>query len=142
MVSRSAYYNWLKTDISKTESNNKSLLFKIKEIFYKSRCNYGTRRIKHCLLRTGLIVSRRRIANLMKTAGLRCKIKHKFKVTTDSKHNNPISPNLLNRNFNVENPNKVFAGDITYIKTKQGFLYLASNSKVLTIIFKLFIKNL
>tara|TARA_R110000868_G_scaffold377347_3_gene642631 strand:- start:2533 stop:2880 length:348 start_codon:yes stop_codon:yes gene_type:complete len=61
----------------------------------------------------------------MKQAGLVCKSKRKFKATTDSNHKLPIAPNILNRNFKVDLPNKVFVGDITYIYTKQGWLYLA-----------------
>ena len=70
-------------------------------------------------------MSKRRISRLMKQAGLVCKSKRKFKATTDSNHKLPIAPNILNRNFKVDLPNKVFVGDITYIYTKQGWLYLA-----------------
>ena len=61
----------------------------------------------------------------MKRAGLVCKTKRKFRVTTDSKHNQPIAPNLLERQFTVEKPNQTFVGDITYIETQEGWLYLA-----------------
>ena len=61
----------------------------------------------------------------MKRAGLICKTKRKFKVTTDSKHNKPIAPNLLERQFNVENPDRYYVGDITSIETQEGWLYLA-----------------
>ena len=62
----------------------------------------------------------------MTSAGLYCKTKRQFKVTTDSKHSNPISPNLLERQFAVQNPDKYWVGDITYIPTKNGWLYLAT----------------
>jgi len=61
----------------------------------------------------------------MKRAGLICKTKRKFKVTTDSKHHQPLSPNVLERQFNVEKPNQAFVGDITYVETQEGWLYLA-----------------
>jgi putative transposase len=63
---------------------------------------------------------------LMAAAGLYCKTKRRFKATTDSKHNNPISPNLLSRQFTVLNPDKYWVGDITYVPTKEGWLYLAT----------------
>ena len=62
----------------------------------------------------------------MKAAGLRSKVKRKFKATTDSKHGHPIAPNLLNQDFTVESPNTVWVSDITYIWTDEGWLYLAT----------------
>ena len=62
----------------------------------------------------------------MELAGLHCKIKRKFKVTIDSNHNLYIAPNLLQRQFNVNSPNRVWAGDISYIRTRNGWLYLAT----------------
>lgn len=76
----------------------------ITEIFVKNRNIYGTRRIAKILASNGVFISRHRIGKLMTKAGLSCKTKKKFKVTTDSKHNKPISPNLLNRQFNVTRP--------------------------------------
>ena len=71
-------------------------------------------------------MSRRRIIRLMKEANLVCKTKHKFRATTDSKHNMPVAPNLLERKFNVGEPNRYYVGDITYIPTEEGWLYLAT----------------
>jgi putative transposase len=124
-VSRSAYYEWTKSLPSSRRLDNKILTEKIKIIFTKNHGSYGTRRIKRALAREGFIVSRRRICRLMKQAGLACKTKRKFKITTDSKHQLPISPNLLQRNFSIDQPNKVYVGDITYIPTQAGWLYLA-----------------
>ena len=76
----------------------------IREIFNKSRNIYGTRRIADQLAKRDIFISRNRIVKLMALAGLSCKTTRKFKVTTDSKHNKPISPNLLNREFNVIRP--------------------------------------
>jgi transposase InsO family protein len=70
-------------------------------------------------------VSRRRIGRLMVQAGLWCKTKKRFKVTTDSKHNKPIAPNLLKRQFTVSEADRYYVGDITYIQTQEGWLYLA-----------------
>jgi transposase InsO family protein len=94
-------------------------------IFNESRKTYGTRRIQRALANEGIIISRRRIKQLMNEQGLIVKTKKKFKVTTDSKHSLPISDNLLERHFDPAQPNQTYAGDITYISTDEGWLYLA-----------------
>jgi len=124
-VSRSAYYGWVNTPLSAKQLEDEKLAEKIKMIFNKHKKRYGARRIKKVLAKEGLTVSRRRITRLMQASGLYCRAKRKFKVTTDSKHNLPISPNLLERNFTTNNPNQVYVGDITYIPTQEGWLYLA-----------------
>ena len=124
-VSRSCFYDWLKRPKTEREKENEALLILLKRLFKEGRGNYGTRRLKRKLADLGYTVSRRRIGRLMKRAGLICKTKRKFKVTTDSKHNQPISPNLLERQFSVEKPDQTFVGDITYIQTQEGWLYLA-----------------
>ena len=124
---RSAYYHWLKSGciINKVDAQLNKL---IKDIFLQSRQTYGTRRLKHSLVkRYGLVVSKRRIGNIMKSLNLRTKMKRKFKVTTtNSNHNFAIAPNRINRDFYSSNPNDKYVGDITYIRTNQGFLYLAT----------------
>jgi len=95
------------------------------ELFENSLKTYGTRRLKRALLSHGYIVSRRRIGYLMKELGLRCKTKKRFKATTDSNHDYPVSPNLLNRQFDVAQPDTHYCGDITYVWTQEGWLYLA-----------------
>jgi len=102
-----------------------SLSGMVQNAFKKSRRTYGTRRLKIALFRQGRSVGRRRIGRLMKEAGLACKTKRRFKATTDSKHNLPIAPNYLDRKFAVDQVNQVYAGDITYIQTREGWLYLA-----------------
>ena len=123
-VNRSAYYHWKVND--KNEVKDEKLNELIVDIFKSSRRTYGTRRIKKALIQKyGVIVSRRRIGKIMKLLGL--KVSKKFKVTTtDSKHNYEVAPNLLNRKFKVSNMNRVYVGDITYIKTNEGWLYLAT----------------
>ncbi|MDB2550914.1 IS3 family transposase, partial [Rickettsiales bacterium] len=125
-VSRSGYYEWLGRPISNRDQENIRLIKMIKEIFIQNRYIYGTRRISKKLSENDIFISRRRIGKLMAIAELTCKTKRKFKVTTDSRHNKPISPNLLNRNFDVIYPNKYWVGDITYIPTSEGWLYLAT----------------
>lgn len=124
-VSTSSYYAWLKRSPSPRAQENQQLLVLLKPLFAQGRGTFGTRRLKRLLLNEGYNVSRRRIARLMKEANLWCKTKRKFKVTTDSKHTNPVAPNHLNRHFTVNQPNQWYVGDITYIWTQEGWLYLA-----------------
>jgi len=125
-VSHSSYYVWRNSTKINLQKENEELTEMIKEIFAESRQTYGTRRIKQKLTKLGKRISRRRIARLMKKAQLYCKTKRKFKVTTNSKHNHAISPNLLKRQFNVSQPDQYWVGDITYIPTRNGWLYLAT----------------
>ncbi len=97
----------------------------IKALFKNSRNNDGTRRLKEALIKQDRQVSRRRIGRLIDAAGLVCKTKRKFKATTNSKHNLPIAPNHLDRQFTVVQPNQAYVGDIAYIRTQEGWLYLA-----------------
>jgi len=122
-VSRSCYYRWLSIEKQEDEKLNNL----IKDIFEISKSTYGTHRIKIELQKQyGVIVSRRRIGRIMHKLGLVCKNKKRFKIqTTDSNHNFSIAPNVLNQDFYAFLPNKKYVGDITYIKTKQGWLYLA-----------------
>ncbi len=124
-VSRSGYYEWLKRPPSCHSIDDDELRPKIKAAFKKGRKNYGTRRIKRELKKQEIAVSRRRIGRLMREEDLRVKTKRKFKATTDSKHDKPIAPNLLDREFTVNTPDTVYVGDITYIPTREGWLYLA-----------------
>jgi transposase InsO family protein len=97
----------------------------IKDIFAKNRNVYGARRILKELAKKGIKISRRRVRKLMVAAGLVCKTRRKFRVTTDSNHNRPVAPDLLKRQFHVAAPNRYWVGDITYIPTQNGWLYLA-----------------
>lgn len=126
-VDKSSYYHWVNNGCVIQEIDEK-LNELIEIIFIQSRQTYGTRRIKDKLLeRYGVIVSRRRIRNIMRHLGLSVKMKRRFKVmTTDSNHNLPIAPNILNRDFYASNPDEKYVGDITYIPTSEGWLYLAT----------------
>ena len=123
---RSQYYRWKQNPISKRSRQDSDLTSYIKDFFFEGRATYGSRTIKQKLLQKGIIVSRRRISRLMKQADLHCKTKRKFKRTTDSNHSLYVAPDRLKRNFNPAKPNSVWAGDITYIPTSEGFLYLAT----------------
>jgi putative transposase len=124
-VSRSSYYEWLQQRSAPILLENRQLAQKIKNIFIDSRCTYGVRRIRKLLQPEGLVISKRRVGKLMKQQGLTCKTRRKSKMTTDSNHPLPIAPNLLGRDFTAQQPDQKYVGDITYIGTEEGWLYLA-----------------
>jgi len=125
-VNRCTYYFWVDSGsiVNKVYERLNQL---IKDIFSQYREVYSTRRIKKVLVQEyGVIVSTRKIAKSMKEMGISIKMKRKFKVTTtDSNYNYSISPNRLQRDFRTNVPDEVYVGDITYIRTQQGWLYLA-----------------
>ena len=123
-VSKSGYYNWLKSGPSKRWLENQKLSMHINEIFNDSFGSYGSPRIKVELEKLGYYVSRPRVARIMKANYLVARRHRKFKFTTDSNHNYPIAPNILNQNFEVHRMNQVWVSDITYIQTKEGWIYL------------------
>jgi len=125
-ICRSAFYAWKKAPLSAKAEEDKALTKVIKTSFNEVRECYGTRRIQQNLIDQELTVSRRRIGRLMKTEGMQVKTKRKFKTTTYSDHDDPIAPNLLNRAFTVDKPDTCYVGDITYIATKEGWLYLVT----------------
>ena len=122
---------WTQQPQSRREQENLKLMDEIKEIHQSSYHIYGSPRIAKALQQKGLQCSRQRAARLMRRMGIRAKTARKFKVTTDSNHQEPIAPNLLKQKFTVEAPNKVWTSDITYVMTKRGWQYL-------TIILELF----
>lgn len=95
------------------------------EIFEESRETYGCPRIYEQLQSEGWKCSYNTVEKLMRENGIRPRQKRRFKSTTDSKHTMPVAPNVLNREFKVEEPDEVWVGDITYIETANGWLYLA-----------------
>ena len=101
------------------------LIAKVRQINADTRGSYGSRRMSGQLRDEGYNVGRFRARNLMKKSGVSVKRRKKFKRTTDSNHNQPVAPNLLNRQFEVEQPDTVWCSDITYLWTLQGWLYLA-----------------
>ena len=124
-VSTSRFYAWLNAPKSKRTEEDEKLSAKVIDIFEASRKTYGSTRIHAKLNKDGITCGRNRVIKLMRAAGLRSKVKRKFKVTTDSKHNLPVAPNVLKRDFKPDSENKAWAQDITYIATTEGWLYLA-----------------
>ncbi len=105
--------------------NDEALLVHIKASHAANKGEYGWPRIWRELRANGVRVGKERIRRLMKQHGIKARGKRKFVVTTDSRHDLPIAPNLLNRDFQPARPNAVWTSDITYIQTDEGWLYLA-----------------
>ena len=124
-VSPSGYYEWLSRPLSQHAQTDQVLSARIVEHFEANRHLYGTRRLKDCLADEGQRVSRRRIGRLMEEQALVVKTRRKYKPTTDSSHGQAVAPNILDRQFDVDEPDTAYVGDITYIWTAEGWLYLA-----------------
>jgi len=125
-VSRSGYYRWRHEPVSKRELADIELTEQIKEVFRTSGETYGSPRVYEDLKEDGIPCSRTRIERLMKENGLVAKAARKYKATTDSDHPHPPSPDLVNRNFTADAPDKLWVSDITYIHTNEGWLYLCT----------------
>ena len=124
-VSRSGYYSWLNREPSKRELSNKELDQKITSIFEANKNRYGAPRITRTLESNGDTYSLNRLARRMQKMNLKAIAKKKFKVTTDSEHNKPIYENILNRNFITTAINQKWCQDISYVRTDEGWIYLA-----------------
>ncbi len=124
-VSRSGYYEWLGWPPSVQSDTDQQLEAKVQQYFAQGRGLYGTRRIKHLLAQEGLRVSRRRIGRVLNQAGLHCKTRRKFKASMAAGQAQTVAPNQLNREFTVQAPDTIYVGDITYLPTGEGWLYLA-----------------
>ena len=124
-VSRSGFYAWLRRPPSEKKLQDEALKPLIRIAHAKSRGTYGPKRLQTELVATGTVIGRDRISRLRREMGLRCVQRRKFKATTNSAHSLPVVPNLLNQNFTVVDPGTVYGGDITYIPTDEGWLYLA-----------------
>jgi putative transposase len=124
-VSTSGYYAWATKPPSLRAQRNIHLTDKIKSIFDDEKQRAGSRRITKRLQVEGEILSRHRVAKIMRTNGWRARAARKYKATTNSKHNLPVAPNLLEQCFEASRPNEKWVSDITYIWTEKGWLYLA-----------------
>ncbi len=125
-VSRTAYYRWLIRPVSQHRAQDEIIKEQIMKIYQQSRKTYGSPRIHRKLDKQGIHCGRKRVERLMREAGIQAIQKRKFRVTTDSNHNLPVAENILNRNFDAGAPNMLWATDITYVNTDEGWLYLAT----------------
>lgn len=124
-VSPAGYYAWRSRPESARTIQTRILLSAIRVLHEESRETYGSPRIWRALREQGHQVGEHRVARLMRQANLQAKTVSKWRVTTDSAHRFPVVANHLNRQFTVAAPNQVWAGDLTYIWTREGWLYLA-----------------
>lgn len=124
-VSPAGYYAWAGRPESDRSVSNRALLSAIRVIHRESRETYGSPSVWDALIKRGHGVGENRIARLMRVEGIRAKTVKKWRATTDSGHTLPVAANTLNRQFQVAQPNRVWAGDITYVWTTEGWLYLA-----------------
>jgi putative transposase len=125
-VSRSGYYDWIGRPQSVRDKRREELVGKIEAAAVEGRGVYGSPRIFKALLAQGESVCENTVARVMKTAGIRARIKKAYVPgTTDSNHPNPIAGNVLDRQFTAKLPNQKWAVDITYIPTGEGWMYLA-----------------
>ena len=125
-VSASGYYAWLNRPESTRARENRRLVVEIKAIHKEKHGVYGSPRIYAELKDREIHVSENRVARLMRENDIAAKQKKKYKATTDSNHSYPVAPNLLNRNFEADGPNQKWLADITFIPTREGWLYLAA----------------
>ena len=124
-VSESGFHARRARPLCDRERENARLEIEILAAHQRTRGTYSAMRLHRDLADHGVQTTLYRVRSLRKKLGLRCKQKLKFKVTTNSKHNLPVVPNILEREFSVSTPNKVWVSDITYIPTDEGWLYLA-----------------
>jgi putative transposase len=126
-VSPAGYYAWRDRPVTARATTSDALLVAIRQVHQDSSGRYGSPRVHAALRRQGRGASRGRIERMMRRHGIRAIMTPPRRVrTTDSRHNLPIAPNLIARDFAAEAPNRVWLADITYIPTAEGWLYLAA----------------
>ena len=124
-VSAAGYYAWRSRPESARSVSARTVLAAIRVIHQESRETYGSPSIWDALLKQGHRIGEHRVARLIRQDGVRAKTVKKWRATTQSHHRLPVAENTLDRQFTVESPNRVWAGDITYVWTREGWLYLA-----------------
>jgi putative transposase len=124
-VSTSAYYAWIKRPRELIGADVLHLHRRMKALFKQSRDSLGSREMMKKLREEGMPIGRHKVRSLMKKLGLKVTQRIAYKVTTKRKHSDEVADNLLNQNFNPVALNQVWAGDITYLQTGEGWMYLA-----------------
>lgn len=124
-VSRSGFYAWQRRAEPKRRAADRQLGVEVVAIHKRSRKTYGSPRIHRDLREQGVRVSRKRVERILREQGIQVRRRRRYRKTTDSAHSLPVAPNRLERQFVVTRRNRVWVGDITYVETAQGWLYLA-----------------
>jgi putative transposase len=124
-VSPSGYFAWNERPACRRQRDDMVLLAHVRSAFAVSSETYGSPRMVHELRDSGVAIGRRRVARLMRENGMKARQKRRFKRTTDSLHAFPIAPNLLDQDFAATGPNQKWGADISYVWTREGWLYLA-----------------
>ena len=124
-VSSQGYYAWKKRPVSRRAQQDAELSARIRVVFADYKQRYGSPRVHDELKEQGVCCGRKRVERLMRQDGLVAKAGRKYRVTTDSSHDKPIAPDLVQRKFEASRPNELWVGDITYLWTAEGWLYLA-----------------
>lgn len=124
-VSENGYYNWLKRGKSQRKQDDEQLASRIEDAYHENRGVYGSPRIHAELKEQGIHCGKKRIARLMRERNISARKKRRQAKKTDSNHSSPIAPNLLERDFTADAPNKKWMTDMTFIATGEGWLYLA-----------------
>lgn len=125
-VSRAGYYAWCRRPESERSRANQALVSRIRVIHGKSRQTYGSPRVHDALKKDGVSCGRHRVARLMRSASIVSVHRRRFKPQcTNSSHDYPVAENVLGQEFSASRPNQKWVGDITYIWTAEGWLYLA-----------------
>jgi putative transposase len=125
-VAASGFYAWLRRGPGRRAGEDAGLAGRIAAIFEASRRTYGSPRIHAELREDGVRIGRGRVARLMRRGGLTAARRRRVPRTTDSRHDHPVAPNLLGRNFAADRPDAVWLADISYIPTGEGWMYLAA----------------
>ena len=125
-VSPAGFYGWCDREPSERQRRDEALRVSIRAVHAASRRTYGSPRVHLELREANDRVGRKRVARLMREEGLQSRRKRRFKVTTDSRHDHPVARNILARDFQADAPNERWVGDITYVWTREGWLYVAA----------------
>ena len=124
-VSRSGYYHWVDRPESRRAREDRELLVHIRRVHLENRRAYGTVKTWRELRARGVACGKHRVARLRKREGIEAQRRRRFRLTIENHHTAPAAPNLLSQQFLAPRPNRIWVGDMTFIRTRAGFLYLA-----------------
>ena len=131
-VQPTSYYDWLTRDISNQQIHRNHCLLLVKAAHTETKERYGYERLQAHITAQGHKISKYMVRSIKEEYDIKCKRHKKFKVTTNSDHNKPVYPNLLEQSFEANRPNQAWVSDITYIWTSEGWLYLAGVKDIYT----------